>query len=98
VKLTTHLHLVPGLRMYGATPHFRNTSSWRDAQLSLPMATKFCSTVLSSFLSPFFVACSCVISRVVRKKTWNFGVCRYMLRNGEVERCCISDPWICPRG
>jgi hypothetical protein len=31
VKLTTHLHLVLGLRMRGATPPLLNTSSWRGA-------------------------------------------------------------------
>jgi hypothetical protein len=31
VKLTTHLHLVPRPRMYGAIPPLPNTSSWRGA-------------------------------------------------------------------
>jgi hypothetical protein len=35
VKLTTHLHLMPRLRMRGAVPPLPHTSSWRGA-LSLP--------------------------------------------------------------
>jgi len=34
VKLTTHLILVPRLRMYGALQPLPHTSSWRDAKLS----------------------------------------------------------------
>jgi hypothetical protein len=33
VKLTTHFHLVPRLRMRGAIPLLPNMPSWRDAQL-----------------------------------------------------------------
>jgi len=31
VKLTTHFHLVPRLRIHGAIPPLPNTSSWRGA-------------------------------------------------------------------
>jgi hypothetical protein len=34
MKLTTHLHLVPKLRMYGATLPPPNTSSWHGTELS----------------------------------------------------------------
>jgi hypothetical protein len=33
VKLTTHLHLVPGSKKRGAIPPLPNTPSWRGAQL-----------------------------------------------------------------
>jgi len=34
VKLMTHLHLVPMLRMRGAIPQLIHTSSWRVTKLS----------------------------------------------------------------
>jgi hypothetical protein len=33
VELTTHLHIVPGLKMLGAIPPLLHTSSWLGAYL-----------------------------------------------------------------
>jgi hypothetical protein len=37
IELTTHLHLVPGLRMSGAVVAVPHTPSWCDAQLISPV-------------------------------------------------------------
>jgi hypothetical protein len=41
VKLTTHLRLVPKIRMHGDIPPLPNTSSLRDATLSIGKILQF---------------------------------------------------------